>query len=279
MTSDSIPVLDHGFVRLVDRMGDDQAIEQAARKSYGGGTRAVNDTRGLLRHLFRKGHTGPFEFCEIVLHIKAPIFVARQWMRHRTASIDEVSGRYSVLPSEFYLPEYEDMSAQATHNKQGRGQTLRLVEARVARERMAESAYTAFETYRGLLPPDEDDDRVEWTGLARELARTVLPLSTYTEWYWKIDLHNLLHFLQLRLDTHAQLEIRRYAEVIADLVKDWVPLAWEAFEDYRLGAVLVSAQELAILRGLLQGSAMPSQKASALSAREYREFVHRFNLG
>ncbi len=256
-----IPCLDHGFVRLIDYMGDDGAIVQAARVSYGRGTRAVNDDRGLIRYLVRHRHTTPLEMCELKLHIKLPMFVARQWIRHRMANVNEYSARYSVLDSEFYTPRPEDLALQARDNKQGRGEVLAPEAAARVLDLLRRDAAQAFASYGELL--DEH-------GLARELARIGLPLSAYTQWYWKIDLHNLLHFLSLRMDAHAQYEIRVYAEAIGRIVADWVPLCWEAFQDYRLGGLSLSRQALEVVRRRLRGEEV-RQADSGLSAREWRE--------
>jgi thymidylate synthase (FAD) len=260
---ETVPVLDHGFVRLVDYMGDDAAVVQAARVSYGKGTRESREDRGLIRYLMRHRHTTPFEMCELKMHIKLPMFVARQWIRHRMASVNEISARYSVLDREFYLPAAQDLAAQSSQNKQGRGEELEEASAEQVRSLMVEEAHRAHALYGRLL---EDE------GLARELARMTLPVSWYTQWYWKVDLHNLLHFLALRLDPHAQLEIRRYAEVIAAMVADWVPLSYEAFEDYRRGAVTLSRPALLAVRSLLRGEAVQPEKLG-LSPREWRELM------
>jgi thymidylate synthase (FAD) len=262
------PVLDHGFVRLVDYMGDDAAVVQAARVSYGAGTRRMREDRGLLRYLMRHRHTTPFEMCELKIHVKLPIFVARQWIRHRTASVNEASGRYSVLDQEFYLPPVEAIARQSTDNKQGRAEVLPLEQARAVRALLERDALAGWETYRQLL---SDHD------LARELARVGLGLHTYTQWYWKVDLHNLLHFLALRLDPHAQMEIRAYAEVIGQMVADWVPWTWEAFQDFRLNAVTLSKGEVAVLRDLLAGRA-PDLESAGLSQREWKVLRETFGL-
>jgi thymidylate synthase (FAD) len=264
---EAIPVLDHGFVRVVDYMGDDAAIVQAARVSYGRGTKAARDDRGLIRYLLRHAHTTPFEMCEIKLHVKLPIFVARQWIRHRTANVNEYSARYSILDREFYVPAAEQVAAQSTSNRQGRGESFSPEEAEAAREALDDAASHGFAVYEALLNEEEDGG----PGLARELARIALPLSAYTQWYWKVDLHNLLHFLALRADAHAQYEIRVYADAIGELVKAWTPLAWEAFEDYRLGGANLSAAGLACLRRMLAGETV-TQESSGMSAGEWREF-------
>lgn len=257
--------LDKGFVLLIDVMGDDAAIVQAARVSYGEGTRSVSDDRKLIRYLMRHRHTSPFEMVEFKFHIKLPIFVARQWIRHRTANVNEYSGRYSIMRQEFYLPEPEQLRPQSALNKQGRAEEPLppdLAEQLVTRLRQTQNRLYA--EYQELLQHN----------LARELARINLPLSLYTEWYWKIDLHNLFHFLQLRMDEHAQYEIRLYAHTIADIVKVVVPLAWEAFEDYVLGAVTFSRLEQRILARLLRGSQLTDRllEEAGLEGREAREF-------
>jgi thymidylate synthase (FAD) len=262
----AIPLLDHGFVRVVDYMGDDAAIVQAARVSYGRGTRAARDDRGLIRYLMRHWHSTPFEMCEIKLHVKLPIFVARQWIRHRTANVNEYSARYSILDREFYTPAPDHLAAQSSSNRQGRGETLEGEHAERALRLLRAEAERAFDAYDSLLGGEEAEP-----GLARELARMALPLSTYTQWYWKVDLHNLLHFLRLRADPHAQYEIRVYADAICDIVRAWVPHAWEAFEDYRLGAVTFSKQGADCLRRMLAGEAV-TQETSGMSAGEWREF-------
>ena len=258
-----IPCLDHGFVRLVDYMGDDAAVVQAARVSYGTGTKSVRDDRGLIRYLLRHRHTTPLEMCELKLHVKLPIFVARQWIRHRTANVNEYSARYSILDREFYLPRPEDLAAQSSTNRQGRGEPLSPEAAARVLGLLRRDADQTYETYEGLMTEH---------GLARELARMDLTLNYYTQWYWKIDLHNLLHFLSLRLDPHAQYEIRVFAEAIGGLVADWVPLVWEAFEDYRLGGVFLSKQALAVVRRRLRGEAV-AYEDSGLSKREWRELL------
>jgi thymidylate synthase (FAD) len=297
-----IKVLDHGFVRVVDYMGGDEAIVQAARVSYGRGTKKVSDDRGLIRYLLRHRHTTPFEMCELKLHVKLPIFVARQWIRHRTANVNEYSARYSRMDREFYVPdaEYlkgllaekkadarqlqlftaalpvavENIAPQSKTNKQGREGTLSDDEAADAIGKIDRISKQAYGTYETLLNEDErgrkkDEDR---SGLARELARMVLPVNYYTQWYWKIDLHNLLHFIKLRADAHAQYEIRAYAEAISELVRLWVPIAYQAFEDYAQGGVQLSGPALAVVKRLLAGETV-DQEASGLSKREWRELM------
>lgn len=241
-----IPVLDHGFVYLVDYFGNDEAVEQAARVSYGTGTRKTNETRGLLRYLMRHDHTTPFEMAELKFHAKMPIFVARQWVRHRTANINEYSARYSILQDEFYTPKSEDISVQSTNNKQGRGENLDTKLAQRVKEKMNQHFIASNVLYQELLNTEGEFK------IARELARTVLPVSGYTEWYWKIDLHNLLHFLRLRLDNHAQYEIKVYAEALAKIVKDAFPIVWEAFEDYKLNSLNVTRLEKEVIVKLLK---------------------------
>ena len=246
------PVLDHGFIRLVDYMGDDGAIVQAARVSYGAGTRHVQNDDGLIRYLMRHFHSTPFEMCEIKLHVKLPVFVARQWIRHRTANVNEYSARYSILDREFYIPAPEQLAAQSVVNNQGRGEVLSGTEAARVLEILKGDADRSYDHYEAMLS-EVGADGTPQQGLARELARMNLPANIYTQWYWKVDLHNLFHFLRLRADAHAQYEIRVYAEAICAVVKDWVPLAYGAFEDYRLGGVALSAKAVSVLQRRLKG--------------------------
>ncbi|ETD88776.1 FAD-dependent thymidylate synthase [Rhodobacter capsulatus] len=266
------PVLDHGLIRVIDYMGDDAAICQAARVSYGRGTKAVSDDRGLIRYLMRHWHSTPFEMCEVKFHVKLPIFVARQWIRHRTANVNEYSARYSVMDREFYIPAPEHLAAQSTVNNQGRGQVLEGAEAARVLDLLREDAMRAYDHYEDMLTPDADTGKL---GLARELARMNLPANVYTQWYWKIDLHNLFHFLRLRADVHAQYEIRVYAQIMGDIVKDWVPQAYEAFEDYRLGAVSLSAKAKEVLKRRLAGEVVTAE-TSGMSKGEWREFVEEW---
>ncbi len=261
----AISVLDHGFVRVIDYMGDDSAICQAARVSYGKGTKSVQNDEGLIRYLMRHWHSTPFEMCEIKLHVKLPVFVARQWIRHRTANVNEYSARYSILDREFYIPAPEYVNAQSEVNNQGRGKTLQGEEAARVLEILKADSTRCYDNYEALISQDGQD------GLARELARMNLPANIYTQWYWKVDLHNLMHFLRLRADAHAQYEIRVYAEAICNVVADWVPSAYKAFEDYRMGAVTMSAQMIECLRRMVKGEAV-AQENSGMSAREWREF-------
>ncbi|QYK43131.1 MAG: FAD-dependent thymidylate synthase [Paracoccaceae bacterium] len=260
------PVLDHGFVRVVDYMGDDAAIVQAARVSYGAGTRHVQNDEGLIRYLMRHWHSTPFEMCEVKLHVKLPVFVARQWIRHRTANVNEYSARYSILDREFYIPAPEQLAAQSTVNNQGRGEVLSGAESARVLAMLKSDAAQMYDHYEAMLSQDGQQ------GLARELARMNLPMNIYTQWYWKTDLHNLFHFLRLRADAHAQYEIRVYAEAIAATVRDWVPLAFAAFEDYRMGGVNLSAKAVAVLKRRLAGEVV-TQEESGMSKGEWREFV------
>jgi thymidylate synthase (FAD) len=271
---DSINVLDHGFVRVIDYMGDDAAIVQAARVSYGRGTRRVSEDRGLINYLMRHRHTTPFEMCEIKYHVKLPIFVARQWIRHRTANVNEYSARYSILDNEFYLPAPEHLAAQAATNRQGRGEVVEGEAARRVLDLLRADAERAYAGYAELLNEDEAGARSDpsWPGLARELARMNLSLNFYTQWYWKTDLHNLLHFLSLRADPHAQYEIRAYADSMLETVKRWVPIAYEAFLEYRMNAATISAKGLAVIRRMLAGEDV-DQSSSGLSPREWRELM------
>jgi thymidylate synthase (FAD) len=269
-----LPVLDHGFVRVVDYMGDDAAVVQAARVSYGRGTKRVSEDRGLINYLMRHRHTTPFEMCEIKYHVKLPIFVARQWIRHRTANVNEYSARYSILDNEFYLPQREHLAAQAAWNGQGRGTLLDAAEAQQVLDLLREEAERAYRGYVDLLNEDAAGVRVRpgRLGLARELARMNLSLNFYTQWYWKTDLHNLLHFLSLRADPHAQYEIRAYAEKMLETVKRWVPMTYAAFLEYRLNAATISAKGLAVIRRMLAGETV-DEANSGLSAREWRELM------
>ena len=259
-------VLDHGFVRVIDYMGDDAAIVQAARVSYGAGTKKARDDAGLIRYLMRHWHSTPFEMCEVKFHVKLPVFVARQWIRHRTANVNEYSARYSILDREFYIPAPDALAAQSTVNNQGRGETLEGAEAARVLEILKGDATRAYDHYEEMLSQDGQ------AGLARELARMNLPANVYTQWYWKVDLHNLFHFLRLRADAHAQYEIRVYAEMICDIVKDWVPAAYGAFEDYRLGGAQLSGKGLDAVRRMIAGEEMDAEKAG-MSAGEWRELM------
>jgi len=261
-----IPVLDHGHIRVIDYMGDDAAIVQAARVSYGKGTKSVSNDEGLIRYLMRHWHSTPFEMCEVKLHVKLPVFVARQWIRHRTANVNEYSARYSILDREFYIPAPEHLAAQSSVNNQGRGEVLEGAEAERVLRLLTDDAMRAYDHYEDMLSTDGQK------GLARELARMNLPANIYTQWYWKVDLHNLFHFLRLRADAHAQYEIRAYAEAICEVVRDWVPIAFAAFEDYRMGGAQLSGKALAALKRMLAGEEV-TQETSGMSKGEWREFM------
>ncbi len=274
MLYQAMPVLDHGFVRVIDYMGDDAAVVQAARVSYGRGTRKVSEDAGLIRYLMRHRHSTPFEMCEIKYHVKLPIFVARQWIRHRTANVNEISARYSILEREFYLPAPENLAAQSSINRQGRGDLLEGDDAVRVMDLLRNDAMSTYDHYAEMLNENADGTPLDPNrqGLARELARMNLTLNTYTQWYWKTDLHNLLGFLSLRADAHAQYEIRVYAEAMLESVKAWVPATYAAFRDFRLGAVTFSAPMLAVLQRMLTGETV-EQPTSGLSKREWGEFM------
>jgi len=259
-------VLDHGFVRVIDYMGDDSAICQAARVSYGKGTKAVSNDAGLIKYLMRHWHSTPFEMCEIKLHVKLPVFVARQWIRHRTANVNEYSARYSILDREFYIPAPDHLNAQSVVNNQGRGELLEGEEAARVLDILKSDSNTAYDHYEDMISEEGQ------SGLARELARMNLPMNIYTQWYWKVDLHNLFHFLRLRADSHAQYEIRVYADAICKIVADWVPNAYAAFEDYRLGSAQFSGKGMKVLRRMLAGEKV-TQETSGMSAGEWRELM------
>jgi thymidylate synthase (FAD) len=269
-----MPVLDHGFVRVIDYMGDDAAIVQAARVSYGRGTRKVSDDRVLIRYLMRHSHSTPFEMCEIKYHVKLPIFVARQWIRHRTANVNEYSARYSVLDKEFYIPAPDQLAAQSSNNRQGRGDVLTGDEAAQVLDLLRNDAEQTYRNYAHMLNENEDGGATDpdRSGLARELARINLTLNTYTQWYWKTDLHNLMNFLRLRADPHAQYEIRVFAVAMIETLNAWVPLAAEAFREYRLGAAQLSATGLDVVRRMLAGEAVEAGN-SGLGKREWNELM------
>ena len=269
------PALDHGFVRVVDYMGDDQAIVQAARVSYGKGTTRVSEDRGLIRYLMRHRHSTPFEMCEIKLHVKLPMFIARQWIRHRTASINEYSARYSVLDKEFYIPEEKDLAVQSKSNKQGRGDTLSAKDSEEALFLLKRDAEKSYETYEYLLNENQEGEVLDNNrdGLSRELARINLTLNTYTQWYWKTNLHNLMNFIFLRADSHAQYEIRVYADIIYKIMESWVPITAEAFKSYRSGSVELSAEAIDVIKLMLSGNKV-DQKESGLSLREWNELLN-----
>ena len=269
-----VSVLDHGFVRTIDYMGDDAAVVQAARVSYGKGTKKVSDDAGLINYLLRHRHTTPFEMCEIKFHIKVPIFIARQWIRHRTANINEYSARYSVLDREFYIPSLDQLASQSTQNHQGRGDVLDGAEANEVLQILKEDSIRNYDHYVEMLNEDPDGNKIDEdrNGLARELARMNLTLNAYTQWYWKIDLHNLLHFLSLRADAHAQYEIRVYADAMLETVKRWVPITYNAFQQYRVGGINLSASALSVVKKLLAGDQI-AQEDSGMSKREWKELM------
>ncbi|MEN8236292.1 MAG: FAD-dependent thymidylate synthase [Pseudomonadota bacterium] len=268
------PILDHGFVRVVDYMGDDSSVVQAARVSYGRGTKKVNKDQGLINYLMRHRHTTPFEMAEIKYHIKLPIFVAREWIRHRTANVNEYSARYSILGREFYLPKAEDLAEQSKNNRQGREKSLSPEQAKRVLHILSQDAQQTYAHYQEMLNADEEGNILDETQpcLARELARINLTINHYTEWYWKIDLHNLLHFLSLRADDHAQYEIRVYAEKMLETVKKWVPLTYAAFLKYRLHGAHFSQVGLQVIQRMLAGEQI-DQYNSGMNPREWRELM------
>ena len=276
---DAISVLDHGFVRVIDYMGDDTSIVQAARVSYGKGTKKVSTDSGLIKYLMRHWHSTPFEMCEIKYHVKLPIFIARQWIRHRTANVNEYSARYSILDKEFYLPKNENLAAQSKSNRQGRGEVLQGEQAKKVLNLLKNDAERTYENYETMLNERYDGSVVDEkeTGLARELARMNLTLNTYTQWYWKTDLLNLMNFLRLRADHHAQYEIRAYADVMLDTLKRWVPTTYDAFMDYRVGGTEVSSKGKKIIQKLISGEKVDSEQ-SGLSKREWNELMLAFDL-
>ena len=276
---EAIPILDHGFIRVVDYMGNDTSIVQAARVSYGKGTKKVSTDSGLIKYLMRHWHSTPFEMCEIKYHVKLPIFIARQWIRHRTANVNEYSARYSILDKEFYLPETENLAAQSQNNRQGRGDVLQGEQAKKVLNLLKNDAEQTYNNYEMMLNERYDGSVIDEkeVGLARELARMNLTLNTYTQWYWKTDLLNLMNFLRLRSDHHAQYEIRAYAEAILDTLKKWVPITYEAFMDYRVGGTEVSAKGKIILQKLIKGEEVNVEQ-SGLSKREWNELMIAFGL-
>ena len=276
---EAIPILDHGFIRVVDYMGDDTSIVQAARVSYGKGTKKVSTDSGLIKYLMRHWHSTPFEMCEIKYHVKLPIFIARQWIRHRTANVNEYSARYSILDKEFYLPAPENLAAQSQINRQGRGEILEGEQAKKVLELLKSDAEQTYSNYEMILNERYDGSVIDdkEVGLARELARMNLTLNTYTQWYWKTDLLNLMNFLRLRADHHAQFEIRAYADAMLDTVKRWVPITYEAFLDYRVGGTEVSAKGKAVIQKLIKGEKI-SIEQSGLSKREWNELMLSFDL-
>jgi thymidylate synthase (FAD) len=275
---EAIPVLDHGFIRVVDYMGDDSSIVQSARVSYGKGTKKVSTDEGLIKYLMRHRHSTPFEMCEIKYHVKLPIFIARQWIRHRTANVNEYSARYSILDKEFYLPAKDQLAAQSQSNRQGRGDVLQGKHAEEVLNILKEDATRTYDNYEKLLNERFDGTKIDENkiGLARELARMNLTLNTYTQWYWKTDLLNLLNFLFLRADDHAQYEIRVYAQTMLDTVKKWVPITYQAFMDYRVGAAEISSKGLKVIKSMISGKKI-SQEESGLSKREWNELMDKLD--
>ena len=276
---EAIPILDHGFVRVIDYMGDDSSIVQSARVSYGKGTKKVSTDEGLIRYLMRHWHSTPFEMCEIKYHVKLPIFIARQWIRHRTANVNEYSARYSILDKEFYIPEKDQLSAQSTSNRQGRGDLITGEQADEVLKILKDDAIRTYDNYEKMLNERYDGTVIDEkkSGLARELARMNLTLNSYTQWYWKTDLLNLLHFLFLRADSHAQYEIRVYAEAMLETVKKWVPITHSAFIDYRVGAIQVSSKGKILLKKMINGEKF-SFEESNLSKREWNELMLSLDL-
>ncbi len=276
---EAIPLLDHGFIRVVDYMGDDTSIVQAARVSYGKGTKKVSTDAGLIKYLMRHWHSTPFEMCEIKYHVKLPIFIARQWIRHRTANVNEYSARYSILDKEFYLPAKEHLAAQSKSNRQGRGDVLEGEQAKKVLDLLKNDAERTYENYETMLNEKYDGSIIDESGvgLARELARMNLTLNTYTQWYWKTDLLNLMNFLRLRADHHAQYEIRSYADAMLDTLKRWVPITYDAFMDYRVGGTEVSDKGKKVIQKLIKGDKVLIEE-SGLSKREWNELMEAFNL-
>ena len=275
---EAIPVLDHGFIRVIDYMGDDSSIVQSARVSYGKGTKKVSTDDGLIRYLMRYRHSTPFEMCEIKYHVKLPIFIARQWIRHRTANVNEYSARYSILDKEFYLPTKDQLASQSKSNRQGRGDVLQGKQAEEVLNILKDDATRTYDNYEKLLNERFDGTKIDESkiGLARELARMNLTLNTYTQWYWKTDLLNLLNFLFLRADDHAQYEIRVYAEKMLDTVKKWVPITYQAFMDYRVGAAEISSKGLKVIKSMISGKIV-GQEESGLSKREWNELMEKLD--
>ena len=276
---EALPVLDHGFVRVIDYMGDDSSIVQSARVSYGKGTKKVSTDEGLIKYLMRHWHSTPFEMCEIKYHVKLPIFIARQWIRHRTANVNEYSARYSILDKEFYIPAKEQLSAQSKINRQGRGDLITGDQANEVLKILKDDASRTYENYEKMLNEKFDGTTIDESkaGLARELARMNLTLNSYTQWYWKTDLLNLLNFLFLRADSHAQYEIRVYAEAMLETVKKWVPITHAAFLDYRVGAVHVSSKGKKVIQQMAKGEKVEIGN-SGLSKREWNELMTSFGF-
>jgi len=272
-----LKVLDKGFIRVVDYMGNDSSIVQAARVSYGKGTKKKSQDEGLIRYLLRHRHTTPFEMCEIKLHVKLPIFIARQWIRHRTANVNEYSARYSILEDEFYIPKISNLAEQSSLNKQGRGQEVDNTTAKKIINILLEDSKNCYNNYTWMLNEEGggnfDKSR---PSLSRELARINLTLNTYTEWYWKVDLHNFMHFVSLRVDKHSQYEIRAYADILLNILKSWVPITYKAFNSYRLNSAELSEESLEIVKKLVKGKKV-KQSETNLSKREWDELMSLIN--
>ena len=266
---EALAVLDHGFIRVVDYMGNDSSIVQAARVSYGKGTKKVNTDAGLIKYLMRHWHSTPFEMCEIKYHVKLPIFIARQWIRHRTANVNEYSARYSILDREFYIPEPKHLASQSKINNQGRGEVLSGNEAEKVLQILKDDSSRNYDNYENMLNQENKK------GLARELARMNLPMNIYTQWYWKIDLHNLFHFLRLRADSHAQYEIRVYSDIMCKIVKDWVPMAYRAFDDYRVGGAFLSEKAILNMKRVIKGEEV-NFETSNMTKGEWSELLKVF---
>ena len=267
--------LDHGFIRVVDYMGNDSSIVQAARVSYGRGTKKSLQDKGLINYLMRHRHTTPFEMCDIKFHIKLPIFIARQWIRHRTASVNEYSARYSILSNEFYLPQKENLAPQSKTNKQGREE--RNVPDDVAHKVLdiiKNDSMNSHKHYVEMMNEDDEGNIIneDTVGITRELARINLTVNHYTEWYWKINLHNLLHFVSLRADSHAQYEIRVYAKIILDIIEKWVPFAAESFKDHIMNGSSISQKGMNVIRQMINGKTV-TQEESDMSKREWSELM------
>ena len=273
----SFKALDHGFVRVIDYMGNDSSIVQAARVSYGKGTKQLNQDKSLINYLLSHRHSTPFEMNEIKFHVKLPIFVARQWIRHRTANVNEYSARYSILDNEFYIPNSKELKPQSKTNNQGRSGDLDENEKKMYMRVLRENSQDSFQKYNFLLNQNDDEAKpdLERQGLTRELSRIVLPLNSYTQWYWKIDLHNFMHFLALRFDEHAQYEIRVYAEIMMNLMKKWVPLTYEAFLKNRLDSLVLSSEAIKFIKNKFHGK---SNKETKISKREIDELKKIFSF-
>jgi thymidylate synthase (FAD) len=269
--------LDHGFVRVVDYMGNDSSVVQSARVSYGQGTKKVNADKGLINYLMAHRHTTPFEMCEIKFHIKLPIFIARQWIRHRTANVNEYSARYSIMEDEFYIPKVENLAAQSQQNHQGRdeGGALSKDEQKKVLDILKNDSRQCYDNYLNMINQDKNGDVIDENcdGVARELARMNLTLNCYTQWYWKIDLHNLFHFLALRVDSHAQYEIRQYAQIMLDMVEKWVPHSYAAFAKNVMSSKSISGNGIEVIKRMVKGEDV-KQEESNLSAREWGELMN-----